>query len=119
MTIDHTLQRRGTKWLLGFVFWTLIGLSFAFQFHISAAKAGLDVSWKQAVSNALVDWYVFAVLSIPVGWLARRFRFETGGGAKSLAVHIVSSLAFSVAYVVLRAAIGSVQSATSFIEIFQ
>ena len=78
MTIKNALQRRWLKWPLGLAFWTLIGLSFAFQFYISGAKAGLEVSWKQAVSYALGDWYVFAVLSIPVVWLARRFQFEPG-----------------------------------------
>jgi signal transduction histidine kinase len=94
-------------------------LSFAFQFYIYSAKAGLDVSWKQAVSYALGDWYVFAVLSIPVGWLARRFRFESGSRAKSLVVHVFGSLAFSFAYMVLRAWIGRWQSAASFAEAFQ
>ena len=75
MTIKNALQRRRVKWLLWFGFWTLIGLSFAFQFYISSAKAGLEVTWRQAVSYALGDWYVFAVLSIPVVWLARRGEF--------------------------------------------
>ena len=75
MTIKNALQSRRVKWLLWFGFWTLIGLSFAFQFYISSAKAGLEVTWRQAVSYALGDWYVFAVLSIPVVWLARRFDF--------------------------------------------
>src|SRR5882672_9609295 len=70
MTLTNAIQKRGIKWLLGFGFWTLIGLSFAFQFYISSAKAGLDVSWKQAVGYALGDWYVFALLSIPVIWRA-------------------------------------------------
>ena len=75
MTINNALQRRRVKWLLWFGFWTLIGLSFAFQFYISSAKAGLEVTWRQAVGYALGDWYVFALLSIPVVWLARRFNF--------------------------------------------
>ena len=95
MTIKNVLQSRWIKWLLWFVFWTLIGLSFAFQFYISSAKAGLEVTWKQAVSYALGDWYVFAVLSIPVVWLARRFDFESGNRARSLAVHLPASLVFS------------------------
>ena len=119
MTINHALQKRRTRWLLGFGFWTLIGLSFAFQFYISGAKAGMDVSWKQAVSYALGDWYVFAVLSIPVVWLAGRFDFETGNRAKSFAVHVPASLIFSFAYMVLRACVGHWQSEASFAEAFQ
>lgn len=119
MTIKTAFQRRWIQWLLGFVFWTLIGLSFAFQFYISSAKAGLEVSWRQAVSYALGDWYVFAVLSIPVVWLARRFDFESGNRARSFAVHLPGSVAFSLTYMVLRAWIGRWQSEASFAEAFQ
>lgn len=119
MTIKNALQRRWLKWPLGFAFWTLIGLSFAFQFYISGAKAGLEVSWKQAVSYALGDWYVFAVLSIPVVWLAGRFQFEPGSRARSLLVHLPASVIFSLAYMVLRAGIGTWQSEATFAEAFQ
>ena len=119
MPIKYVLKRRWIQWLLGFGFWTLIGLSFAFQFYISSAKAGLEVTWHQAVSYALGDWYVFAVLSIPVVWLARRFDFESGNRARSLAVHLPGSLLFSLAYMVLRALVGHWQSEASFTEAFQ
>ena len=118
-TVTHLLTRQWLKWPLGLAFWTLIGLSFAFQFYISSAKAGLDVSWKQAVSYALGDWYVFALLSIPVIWLAGRFQFGSGERAKSLSVHLPCSVIFSLAYMVLRAWIGTWQSEASFAEAFQ
>jgi signal transduction histidine kinase len=119
MTINNAFQKRWVQWLLGFGFWTLIGLSFAFQFYISSAKAGLEVTWRQAVSYALGDWYVFAVLSIPVVWLARRFDFESGNRRRSFAVHLPASLLFSLAYMVLRALVGRWQSEASFSEAFQ
>lgn len=119
LTIARPLRKRWLKWPLGFAFWTVIGLSFAFQFYISSAKAGLDVSWKQAVGYALGDWYVFALLSIPVVWMAGRFQFESGKRLLSLAIHIPFSLIFSLAYMVLRAWIGTWQSEASFADAFQ
>ena len=119
MTITSLLQNRWARWFLGFVFWTLIGLAFASQFYSSAAKAGLEVSWKQAVTYALGDWYVFAILSIPVVQLARRFHFETAKWGASLIVHAFGSVAFSLSYMVLRAGIGSWQSGASFLEAFK
>ena len=100
MTLAAVLKNRAGKWLLGLVFWTLLGLSFASQFYISSSKAGLEVTWRQAVSYALGDWYVFALLSIPVMGLARAFRFEAGRWGRSLAVHVLGSIAFSLAYMV-------------------
>lgn len=119
MTNGTFPRKPGIRWVLGFLFWTFIGLSFAFQFYISSAKAGLDVSWKQAVSYALGDWYVFALLSIPVIWLARRFRFESGSWMKSVVVHVGASIAFSAAFMVLRAWLGMWQSGGNFSEAFQ
>jgi len=107
------------KWLLAFGFWTFLGLSFASQFYISSAKAGNEVSWKLAISYALGDWYVFAVLSIPVVQLARRFRFEAGRWPVSLVAHVFASGVFSLGYMVLRAWVGQWQSAASFAEAFK
>jgi hypothetical protein len=119
MTTRTVLQNRFARWLAGFLFWTGIGLSFASQFYISSAQAGLGVTWKQAVSYSLGDWYVFALLSIPVMRLARWFPFEAGRWRKSLAVHLACSAAFSLAYIVVRAWIGQWQSASDFADAFK
>lgn len=118
MTIGMVMKSRWGKWLLGFVFWTLLGLSFASQFYISSAKAGLPITWKQAVNYALGDWYVFAALSIPVVFMARRFHFEIGSRGRSLAVHALGSILFSLAYMVVRAWVGQWQSAATFDDAF-
>src|SRR6266404_8067017 len=114
MTIESLMRRRWSRFLLGFCFWTLLGLSFASQFYISSAKAGLDVSWNQAVNYALGDWYVFALLSVPVIHLARRFRFEGAAWTRSPPVHLIASVLFSLAYMVLRAWVGQWQSHAAF-----
>src|ERR1044071_111093 len=113
------MQKPLIRWGLGFCFWTLLALSFASQFYISSAKAGNEVTWKQAVNYALGDWYVFALLSVPVVRLARRFRFEVGMWARSLSVHVAGSILFSLAYMVIRAGVGQWQSQASFIEVFR
>src|SRR5437879_2189311 len=119
MTMRNMIQQRWTKWLLGFVFWTVLGLSFASQFYISSAKAGLEVSWRQAVSYALGDWYVFALLSVPVIYLARWFRFEGRSWPTSLPIHLMASGLFSLAYVVLRTWVGQWQSHAAFTDVFK
>src|SRR5438874_1099265 len=113
------MQHRWTKWVLWFCFWTLLGLSFASQFYISSAKAGLDVTWRQAVSYALGDWYVFALLSVPVIYLARRFRLEGGARARNLGVHLLASVLFSLAYIALRAWVGQWQSQALYKDVFK
>lgn len=96
-------------WALFWGFWTLIGLSFAGQFYISSSKLGRPVTWGFAVSYSLGDWYVFAVLSIPVVALSRRCRIGPGKGWRPVAVHLAASSGFAVAYMVLRAAVAQWQ----------
>jgi len=119
MTIHALMQARAAKWLIGFLFWTLIGLSFAFQFHLSSAKAGLEVTWRQAINYALGDWYVFALLSVPVIQLTKRFHFEAASRIPSLGAHLLGSVLFSLGYMVIRAWVGTWQSAAAFTEAFQ
>lgn len=119
MTLGTALRYRWVRWLLGFLFWTLIGLSFACQFHISSSKAGLEVTWRQAISYALGDWYVFALLSIPVVRLARSFHFEAGTRGRCVAVHLLGSGLFSLGYMVIRAWVGTLQIEATYGQAFQ
>jgi signal transduction histidine kinase len=119
MIIRNALQNRWFRRLLVFAFWTVLGLSFASQFYISSANAGLEVSWKQAVGSSLGDWYVFAALSVPVIFLSRRFPLDTGHWGRSLVVHGLASLAFSALYMVLRSWVGIWQYEASFGEAFR
>lgn len=119
MTTRTLFESRWARWLLGLAFWTFLGLSFAGQFYIHASKAGLDVTWKEAITNSLGDWYVFAVLSIPVIPLARRFRIEAGHWGRSLIVHLAGCAVFSLSYMLLRGAVASWQSGAPFQEAFK
>ena len=112
------------RWTLLFGFWTLLGMSFAGQFYISSFKAGVSISWGRAVSWALGDWYVFAVLSLPVFRLARRFPIAPENWRKRVAGHLAGSIFFSLAYILVRAAVGVGQGmlggeSISFAEAFQ
>jgi two-component system LytT family sensor kinase len=116
-------ERRGLKWLLGFLIWTGIGLAFAAQFYVSSVKAGQPISWESAIVWSLGDWYVWALLSIVVLRLARRFPLEGKQWAICLAIHLCGSLVTSVAYIFVRAGLASLQShlrgqSADFLEVF-
>ena len=91
-------------------FWTLVGLAFASQFYLSSTLLGRSVTWSQAIGYSLADWYVWAVLSVPVLLLARRFPPEGAHPWRTAAIHLVAALACSLAYVLLRSAVGMVHS---------
>jgi two-component system, LytTR family, sensor kinase len=103
-------QSRSRKWFVGFLFWTLIGLSFASQFYLSSLKMGRPITWLQAIAWSLGDWYVWAVLSVPILGLARRFQLEGRVWKQHLVIHLCCSAIVALVYVTARAAIGVWQS---------
>jgi len=121
--VSGEAERRGLKWLLGFLIWTGIGLAFAAQFYVSSIKAGQPISWPSAVLWSLGDWYVWALLSIVVLKLARRFPLEGKQWAVCLAIHVCGSLVASVTYIVVRAGLARWQGQlrgqpADFLEVF-
>jgi two-component system, LytTR family, sensor kinase len=105
-------------------FWTAIGLSFAAQLYISSSRLGWRVSWWYAVSYSLFDWYVFAVLSVPVIWLCRRYRLDRANWHTSVPLHLLASAAFSLVFMIARAWVAEAQGwfnnqPTRFGEAFQ
>ena len=104
------IRNRPLRWALVFLFWTLIGLSFASQFYLASYKAGRPVTWGQAVGWSLGDWYVWAVMSLPIVQLARRFRFDDVNWVRNVAIHLAASAICSLGYMALRAGVGQAQS---------
>jgi len=101
--VERLFKHTWIKWLLAFVLWTAIGMAFAGQLYLSRSNIGVPVSWSFAMGRALADWYVFAVLSIPAFWLARRFHVGRVAWYRHLLIHLAASAVFSLAWMVLRA----------------
>ncbi|HYE30383.1 MAG TPA: histidine kinase [Methylomirabilota bacterium] len=100
---------RAALFLVG---WTLIGLLYAGQFYYTSAKAGRTYSFTQALTWSLADWYVFAALSIPTIYLARRFVLFGRPWARVAIFHLGVSALFSVAYMIVRAWVGRWEAVT-------
>ncbi len=88
--------------------WTLVGLAFASQFYLSSSLIGRSVSWGEAISYSLGDWYVWAILSWPILALARRFPPDAVRPWRTGGIHLGAALIISFVYVVLRATVGLV-----------
>jgi signal transduction histidine kinase len=101
MALTGMIRKLWPKWILLFLFWTVVGLGFAGQLYLSRP----DIGWGFALGRALADWYVFALLSIPTLWVARRFPFAARRWQTALVVHLISSALFSLAWLTLRAAL--------------
>lgn len=110
MKVPLWLRRHWVTWSLFIGFWTIIGLSFASQFYLSASLFGYySVSWAQAISITLGDWYVWALLSLPIVSFTRRFPMHRRQWGKLLVIHTAASAVVCVLYVLVRAGIGQLQ----------
>src|SRR5438874_2133222 len=79
------LQQRWVRWGLIFGFWTLLGVFFGIQLYlINALEYRHPISWRQAMFWALSDWYIWAMLSPLVLWLARLFHLSRESWAQDL-----------------------------------
>ena len=122
---DHAQPGRSLFRFAGVgAFWTLVGLAFASQFYLSSTLLGRSVTWGQAIGYSLADWYVWAILSIPVVWLARRWPPEGAQPWRTAAIHLAAALVCSLVYVLLRSLVGVVHSRlldepVTFAEIFR
>jgi len=92
------------------VFWTLVGLAFAGQFYLSSNLLGRSITWREAITNSLGDWYVWALLSVPIARFARRFPPEAGAAWRTAGIHLGAAIGFSFAWIGLRALVGQAQS---------
>ena len=122
---DHATPGRSLLRFAGVgAFWTLVGLAFASQFYLSSTLLGRAVTWGQAIGYSLGDWYVWAVLSVPVVWLARRYPPEGAQPWRTAAIHLAAALVCSLVYVLLRSLVGVVHSRlldepVTFAEVFR
>jgi signal transduction histidine kinase len=85
-----------TWWLILGVY-TILGLLFTGQVLIDYAYAGHPLAWWRAMTLALTQWYLWALVTPVIVWLARRFRLDRRGWLGSLAVHIPASVVCTVA----------------------
>jgi signal transduction histidine kinase len=90
------------NWAIGFVVWTIIGLSFASRTYLSYTQTRTDVNWKHVYSAYLIDFYLWGAVSPFIFWLARRFPVERGHIFKRVVLHLLIALILN--FLVLSAA---------------
>jgi len=103
---ERISKRKWIRWTMVWAGWTLIGLFFSTQIYfILSIAQEKTITWWYAIRSTVPDWYVWAIFTIFILQLSRRFRVERVGWRTALLVHIPSSLAFSVLHVALAVSV--------------
>jgi signal transduction histidine kinase len=113
---ERSRVRAALTYLAG---WTVVAVLFAansivvYYYQLRRLPNGSSYpygpkQWLQTVPGALADWYLWALLSPVVVWLARRIRIERERWLAAVAAHLVLSVVFAIAKILVRFAIGQV-----------
>jgi two-component system LytT family response regulator len=93
------------RWLRWFGLWTLLGLVASAQlFFANQRLAAVPYTWWQALKAGLPGWWLWALLSPVVVWLARRFRVDRANFGRHFVIHLGASLDLALLQVI--AAVG-------------
>ena len=93
-------QRTRRFWLetaLIFAAWTVFGLLVANQSNMLATLGGRDMPWLVALRPAMLDAALWALTTVAIFWLTRRFPLERGHVLRSIAVHLVAAIVIALA----------------------
>jgi two-component system, LytTR family, sensor kinase len=103
----------GSRWKsLAFVFavWTLIAAIFYSRYHLGELYRGNQVEGWTIIGDYVICYYIWAVLTLPILALARRFPLIGRYWLRHLLLHTLISLLTGVLYTVVDSLIGAVLS---------
>jgi two-component sensor histidine kinase len=96
----HPKQRNRRFWLetaIIFAAWTVFGLLLANQSYIQATLSGRQMPVMTALRPGLLEAFLWALTTLVIFWLARRFPLERGRVLRGIAVHLVSAVLIALA----------------------
>ena len=89
MLPEPPFRKRWVRWLLGFLFWTLLGL-----FYSTFGMGG----WAEALQRAMSRWYIWGLLAVLIVRVDRLLPVSRYALPRRVLFHIPLSLAFTVIF---------------------
>ena len=89
-----------------FAAWTVFGLLLANQSYIQTQLRGRTMPWIVALRPGLLEALLWALTTLAIFWLARRFPLERGRVLLGITVHLVSAVLIALARTGVMVALG-------------
>ncbi|HZR25189.1 MAG TPA: histidine kinase [Vicinamibacterales bacterium] len=83
-------------WLGVFTGWTALALFFAVSSSLTYRSTGRPGNWALSIERSLLEWWLWALLTPVVVWLARRFSFSRRRWMRALVVHVAAGIVIAV-----------------------
>ena len=98
-----SLWQKGLLWLC---IWTFLGLLQAARLYFVYYSDGVQlISWPQAMTWALADWYIWGLLSFVVVPVTRRTSFRGSTWPRDLIIHLALALGIGALQLAIYAAV--------------
>ena len=91
------MRQRALTWLAICGGWTALALLFAISSSLTYLSTGRPANWRLTIGRALAEWWLWALLTPLVVWLARRFRLDGPRVARNLTIHVAAGLTLAFA----------------------
>lgn len=89
-----------------FAAWTVFGLLMANQFYMQAQMRGRTITWAEALRPSLLESFLWALTTLVILWLTRRFPLERGRVLQGTGVHLVAALGLALTRAALMVQLG-------------
>jgi two-component system, LytTR family, sensor kinase len=89
-------MRTVRAWLAVWTGWTALALFFAVSNSLTYRSTGRPGNWALTIKRSLSEWWLWAVLTPLVGWLARRFPLHGTRLWRNAAIHVVAGAVLAV-----------------------
>jgi two-component system, LytTR family, sensor kinase len=90
-------MRRLRAWLLVWAGWAALALFFAVSNSLTYRSTGQPARWALSIKRSMSDWMLWAVLTPPVTWLARRFPLHGRRVFRNVLIHLCAGAAAAAA----------------------
>jgi two-component system LytT family sensor kinase len=97
MAAEQRNRRFWTETAIIFAAWAMFGLLVANQSVVQAALAGRQMPWIVALRQGLLEAFLWALTTVAIFWLARRFPIERGRVLGGIGVHLVAAVVIALA----------------------
>ena len=84
-------------WLAVWGGWTALALFFAVSTSLTYRSTGRPANWALSLERSLSEWWLWALLTPLVAWLARRFPLQHRVAARNAALHLFFGMAVAIA----------------------
>ena len=99
------MPSRARAWAAVAAGWTALALLLAISASLTYRSTGRPGNWSLTISRSLAEWWLWALLTPLVAWLARRYRLDGDRRLRHAAIHVAVAIALAIAKTVADRAI--------------